>query len=91
MKQMADPTSAEPQGPNFERELEDLEAVVKRLESGDLPLEESLQLFERGIALSDSCRRQLDAAETRVEQLVKRGRGIVAQPFDPEAGEAKSR
>jgi exodeoxyribonuclease VII small subunit len=72
------------QAPNFERELEELEAVVKRLEAGDLPLEESLKLFERGVALSDSCRRQLETAETRVEQLVKRGRGVVAQPFDPE-------
>jgi exodeoxyribonuclease VII small subunit len=83
MKEMAD-TSAEQQPPSFERELEELEGVVKRLESGDLPLEESLKLFERGVALSDSCRRQLEAAETRVEMLVKRGRGVVAQPFEPE-------
>jgi len=82
---MAESDSTEQQQPNtFERELEDLEAVVKRLESGDLPLEESLKLFERGVGLSDSCRRQLEAAETRVELLVKRGRGVVAQPFDPE-------
>jgi exodeoxyribonuclease VII small subunit len=74
----------EEQTPSFERELEELEAVVKRLESGDLPLEESLKLFERGVALSDSCRRQLEAAETRVEMLVKRGRGVVAQPFEPD-------
>lgn len=80
---MADAIQPEP---SFERELEELEAVVKRLESGDLPLEESLQLFERGVGLSDSCRRQLDAAETRVEQLVKRGRAVVAQPFEPESG-----
>lgn len=77
---MADPN---PDQPTFEKELEELEAVVKKLESGDLPLEESLKLFERGVGLSDSCRRQLDAAETRVEILVKRGRGIVAEPFEP--------
>jgi exodeoxyribonuclease VII small subunit len=81
---MADPISDQPPAPSFERELEDLEAVVKKLESGDLPLEESLKLFERGVSLSDSCRKQLDAAETRVEILVKRGRGVVAQPFEPE-------
>lgn len=57
---------------------------MKKLESGDLPLEESIRLFERGVALSDSCRGKLDAVETRVEMLVKRGRGVVAQPFDPE-------
>ncbi len=69
---------------SFEQELAELEAVVKKLESGDLPLEESIRLFERGVALSDSCRGKLDAVETRVEMLVKRGRGVVAQPFDPE-------
>lgn len=80
---MSDP--AKPVQPvSFERELEELEAVVKKLESGDLPLEESLALFERGVALSDSCRRQLEAAETRVEILVKRGRAVVAEPFEPE-------
>lgn len=73
---------AAPEKPSFERELEELEAVVKRLESGELPLEESLKLFERGVALSGSCREQLEAAETRVEMLVKRGRGVVAQPFE---------
>ena len=81
---MADSTPDPQAQPSFERELEELEAVVKRLESGDMPLEESLKLFERGVALSDSCRRQLDDAETRVELLVKRGRGVVAQPFEPE-------
>ncbi len=81
---MADSTPDQQPQPSFERELEELEAVVKRLESGDMPLEESLKLFERGVALSDSCRRQLDDAETRVELLVKRGRGVVAQPFEPE-------
>ena len=69
---------------SFEQELAELEAVVKKLESGDLPLEESIRLFERGVQLSDSCRGKLDAVETRVEMLVKRGRGVVAQPFDPE-------
>ena len=68
--------------PSFERELEELEAVVKKLESGELPLEESLKLFERGVSLSESCRRQLDEAETRVDMLVKRGRGVVTQPFE---------
>lgn len=81
---MADAEQPQQPPPSFERELEDLEGVVKKLESGDLPLEESLALFERGVALSDSCRRQLETAETRVEQLVKRGRGVVAEPLDLE-------
>jgi exodeoxyribonuclease VII small subunit len=81
---MADPIPDQPAPSSFEHELDELEAVVKKLESGDLPLEASLALFERGVSLSDSCRKQLDAAETRVEILVKRGRGVVAQPFEPE-------
>ncbi len=89
---MADAKTGQSQPePNFERELEELEAVVKRLESGDLPLEESLKLFERGVGLSDSCRCQLDAAETRVEQLVKRGRAVVAQPFEADNEDSKLR
>lgn len=75
-------SESQPAKPSFERELEELEAVVKKLESGELPLEESLKLFERGVALSESCRRQLDEAETRVDMLVKRGRGVVTQPFE---------
>jgi exodeoxyribonuclease VII small subunit len=70
--------------PAFEKELDELEAVVKKLESGDLPLEESLKLFERGVALSDSCRKQLDEAETRVEILLKRGSKVIAEPFTPD-------
>jgi exodeoxyribonuclease VII small subunit len=53
------------------------------LEAGDMPLEKSLELFERGVALSDSCGKQLEAAETRVEVLVKRGTGLRAEPFKP--------
>ena len=52
---------------NFEACLDELEKVVKELEAGDLPLERSLALFERGMSLSDACRKQLETAETRVE------------------------
>ena len=68
---------------SFEQELDELEKVVKQLEGGDLPLEKSLELFERGVSLSDSCRKQLESAETRVEILVKRGTGLRAEPFKP--------
>jgi exodeoxyribonuclease VII small subunit len=69
---------------NFEKDLEDLEKVVKQLEGGDLPLEKSLELFERGAGLSESCRKQLEAAETRVEILLKKGGQVQAEPFGPE-------
>lgn len=75
---------AEQQAPaNFEQSIDELERVVKQLESGELPLEESLLLFERGVALSESCRKQLEAAEARIEILVKRSTGVKPEPFDP--------
>ncbi|HZO54056.1 MAG TPA: exodeoxyribonuclease VII small subunit [Bryobacteraceae bacterium] len=67
---------------NFEQALDELEKVVKKLESGDLPLEETLALFERGVALSESCRKQLESAETRIEMLLKRAGEVKAEPFD---------
>ena len=68
---------------NFEQGLADLEAVVKELESGDLPLEKAIQVFERGVTLSDRCRKELEDAETRVEILLKRGDKVEPAPFDP--------
>lgn len=57
----------------FEQALEALEEIVTRLEEGDLSLEESLRLFERGQALADHCNEQLSAATLRVEQLTEHG------------------
>ncbi len=57
---------------SFEACLDELEKVVKELEAGDLPLERSLELFERGMGLSDTCRKQLEEAETRVEMLIRK-------------------
>jgi exodeoxyribonuclease VII small subunit len=66
----------------FEKGIEALEEIVKRLETGDLPLEEALTLFERGMTLSAACRKQLEAAEARVERLVRQGETVVAEPFE---------
>jgi len=60
---------------DFERKLTDLESVVERLEQGDLPLEESVRLFEEGMKLSESCKNELEAAEGRIQVLVDRGGG----------------
>jgi exodeoxyribonuclease VII small subunit len=68
----------------FETSLDELEKVVRELEGGDLPLERSLELFERGMVLSDACRKQLEAAETRVEMLIRSGGKMTAEPFRPE-------
>ncbi len=63
----------------FEEQLKTLEGVVERLEKGDLPLEESLSLFEQGVALSESCKKELDSAEGRVQVLLQRGRKMEAE------------
>ena len=69
---------------SFETKLDELEKVVKALEAGDMPLDRSLQLFSRGMTLSDTCRKQLEEAETRVEQLIRREGAYQAEPFRPE-------
>lgn len=66
---------------SFEASLTELEGVVKELESGDLPLERALSLFEKGTQLSAACRKQLEEAETRVEQLMRRGDKLVPEPM----------
>ncbi len=69
---------------SFEQCLDELEKIVKELEAGDLPLERSLELFEKGMSLSESCRRQLEEAETRIEMLVKKEGRLQAEPFRPD-------
>ncbi|MGE5569369.1 MAG: exodeoxyribonuclease VII small subunit [Rhodospirillales bacterium] len=66
---------------SFEACLEELEKVVKELEGGELPLERSLELFEKGVQLSNTCRRQLEEAETRVETLIRKNGRIQPEPF----------
>jgi exodeoxyribonuclease VII small subunit len=56
--------------PSFEAAIKRLTEIVQTLERGDLPLEESLRLFEEGVKLSNVSQRRLDAAEKRVEQLL---------------------
>jgi len=69
----------------FEDALARLEEIVRELESGDLPLEQSLKMFEEGIKLSRICNKRLEEAERRVEVLLKDKAGtIVAQPFQEE-------
>ncbi|HLW76364.1 MAG TPA: exodeoxyribonuclease VII small subunit [Bryobacteraceae bacterium] len=67
---------------SFEATLLQLEAIVKQMEGGDLPLERALELFESGVKLSEACRKQLEEAETRVEQLMRRAGEMQPQPFD---------
>jgi exodeoxyribonuclease VII small subunit len=69
----------------FEAALARLEEIVKELESGDLPLDLSLKLFEEGIKLSRICNKRLEEAERRVEILIKDKNGkVIAQQFHEE-------
>jgi exodeoxyribonuclease VII small subunit len=67
--------------PKFEECLQRLEVIVKEMERGDLPLEQSLKLFEEGVTLSTSCRKELDAAEGRIEILLKDDGRLRAEIF----------
>lgn len=68
--------------PKFEDCLQQLEKIVEQLERGDLPLEQSLKLFEEGVRLSNSCRQELEAAEGKVEILMKQGGRPQPEPFE---------
>lgn len=80
------PEDAAPKPDSFETCLDQLEKTVKELEAGDLQLERSLELFEKGMALSESCRKQLEEAETRIELLIKKDGKVQPEPFRPEKG-----
>jgi len=68
--------------PSFEDSLRKLEEIVAQMERGDLPLEESVKLFEEGTRLSAECRKQLDEAEGKIEMLVKQRDGSMKrEPF----------
>lgn len=66
---------------SFETGLQELEQIVKEMESNDLPLERALELFEKGMRLSEICRKQLEEAETRIEVLVRKGDKVQPEPF----------
>jgi exodeoxyribonuclease VII small subunit len=66
----------------FEESLRKLENIVDQLEKGDLALEDSLKLFEEGVGLSAACKQELDAAEGKVQMLVRQSDGSMkSEPF----------
>jgi exodeoxyribonuclease VII small subunit len=70
---------------SFEKSLEELETIVGKLENGDLPLEESLELFEKGIKLSRECRDRLTSAERKIQILMKDANGeLTAADMEPD-------
>lgn len=78
---MSDQSSESPES-GFEQALAELEAVVERMESNELPLEESLAQFERGVNLARQCQQALKNAEQRVEQLTSGTGGDRLEPFE---------
>jgi exodeoxyribonuclease VII small subunit len=67
---------------SFEESLKKLETIVDQLEKGEMSLEDSLKLFEEGVGLSAACKKELDAAEGKVQMLIKQRDGsLKAEPF----------
>jgi len=81
---MPTPSAVDEVQPDFESAMRELETLVERLEGGDLPLEESLAVFERGVLLSRTCQTALKDAEQKVEILLKRGGEPVVDDFTPD-------
>jgi exodeoxyribonuclease VII small subunit len=74
------------EAPSFEGALKQLEEIVQRLEKGELSLEESLKLYEQGVALARLCHAKLEEAEGKIEILMKDARG---EPLLDEKGEPR--
>jgi exodeoxyribonuclease VII small subunit len=75
--------------PNFEVSLQRLEAIVDELEKGNVPLEQALKLFEEGLKLSSSCRKELEEAEGKVEILLRQNGKLQPEPYEPAAERAQ--
>jgi exodeoxyribonuclease VII small subunit len=78
-------TPATPAAPAFEAALAQLELLVSRLESGDLPLDEALRTFEQGVRLTRECQTALAAAQQKVQQLLQRGDTMAIEDVDSTA------
>ena len=77
--------------PKFEDCLQRLEKIVQELEKGEVSLEQSLTLFEEGMQLSATCRKELEEAEGKVEVLLKKNGKLQAEPFEPLTDKAQAR
>jgi exodeoxyribonuclease VII small subunit len=82
----ASPRNVDIKDMSFERALKELETIVGRLERGDVELEESIVIYERGEALKEHCNRLLKQAEAKVEKLTFNADGAPTgtEPFDPQ-------
>lgn len=81
--------AAEDQLPlTFEQAMEALESIVAKLESGDVPLETAIELFQEGMRLSSLCGQKLEQVERRIEMLVEGEGGLARKPFAPAQGDS---
>ncbi len=86
MSEIADPVAQSLSGLSFEDALRELETVVRQLESGDVPLDKSIQLYERGEQLRSHCETRLADARARIEAIMldASGKPTGTRPFDAE-------
>lgn len=68
----------------FEQAMEKLETIVDRLESGDVPLEDAISLYQEGMQLAKICGDKLEQFERKIEMLAEEGGGLVKKPFAPQ-------
>ena len=73
-----------PENLKLEEALEELEQLVEQLEQGHMPLDQALKAFERGIALTRSCQKSLEAAEQKVRILTEKTPDGQPEPFEPQ-------
>lgn len=69
--------------PSFEQAIDKLEEIVALLESGDVPLEQAIELFQEGMQLSRLCGQKLEQVERKIEILMEEEGGLVKKPFNP--------
>ena len=69
---------------SFEEAMEQLEAIVAKLESGDVPIEQAIELFQEGMRLSQLCGSKLEQVERKIEMLIETEQGLQRKAFAPE-------
>ena len=82
--------SRKPKDSGFEGTLAELEELVSRMEAGDLPLDEALRSFERGVQLTRECQAALQAAQQRVQVLTQKAGGATVEDFAVDSAGAAS-
>lgn len=75
---------------SFEEAMEKLEAIVQQLESGDVPLEKAIELFQQGMEMAQTCSGKLEQIERKIEMLIDENGTFVRKPFSPAEGKGEA-